>query len=82
VMAKVSRFRDCITVYTVGGHDRKVKIYWWETRTQNPLEQVQFDSYEFTDGLPQVVLTPEQIQDLEFEAVQNSTHYLRWNHHG
>jgi hypothetical protein len=77
VMANVSRFRDCITVYTVGGHDRKVKIYWWEHRRN--INAVELDSYEFTDGLPQVILTQEQIQDLEFEAVQNSTHYLRWN---
>lgn len=81
-MAKISRFRDTITVYTVGGRDRKVKIYWWETRTNNPLEQVQLDSFEFVDGLPQTKLTQEEIRGLEFEAIQNSTHYLKWNHRG
>ena len=71
------RYQDCVSVFTVGGVDRQVRIHWIEYKRNK--DNVEFDYFEFTDGLPQVVLTPEQIQDLEFEAVQNSTHYLRWN---
>jgi hypothetical protein len=71
----VWRYQDCVSVFTVGGVERQVKIHWVEYKRNK--DNVEFDYYEFLDGLPPVELDQEEV---EFEAVQNSTHYLRWNH--
>jgi len=67
------RYQDCVSVFTVGGVDRQVRIHWIEYRKQ--VSHVELDYYEFIDGLPPVELDPKEV---EFEAIQNSTHYSRW----
>ena len=71
----VWRYRDCVSTFNVGGLDRQVRIHWIEHRRN--VDNVEFDHYEFVDGLDPVELDLDLV---EFEAVQNSTHYLRWNH--
>jgi hypothetical protein len=71
----VWRYQDCVSVFTVGGVERQVKIHWVEYKRNK--DNVEFDYYEFLDGLPPVELDPEEV---ESEAIENSTHYLRWNH--
>jgi hypothetical protein len=71
----VWRYRDCVSTFNVGGQDRQVRIHWIEHRRN--VDNVELDYYEFVDGLDPVELDLDLV---EFEAVQNSTHYLRWNH--
>jgi hypothetical protein len=71
----VWRYRDCVSTFNVGGQDRRVRIHWIEHRRN--VDNVELDYYEFVDGLDPVELDLDLV---EFEAVQNSTHYLRWNH--
>ena len=68
------RYQDCVSVFTVGGVDRQVRIHWIEYKRNK--DNVEFDYYEFLDGLPPVELDHEEV---ESEAIENSTHYLRWN---
>jgi len=68
------RLRECVSTFTVGGQDRQVKIIWKEYRRDR--DNVKVVSYEFVDGLPPVQL---DLEEVEFEAIQNSTHYSRWD---
>ena len=68
------RVRDCVSTFNVNGRDRQVRITWAEYRRDR--DNVALLSYEFIDGLPPVELDRDEV---EAEAIENSTHYLRWN---